>query len=145
MATPTGPRARAARGWYSRERRRRLQNQKDFEIAGYTPAAPFNFGATALGGSSANAMTLPADIDIALELASATVAGDMGVEDVSGSATYVQAEAAAAGARVNIRKTFREARQIRIARGATAPAGTVSVYFRGPKSQLVKIGEATFT
>ena len=72
MATPTGVRANSARGWFARERRRKKQDQKDFDIAGLF-AAPFNFGATAAGGSSANTLTLPANIAIALELNAATV------------------------------------------------------------------------
>lgn len=145
MATPTGRRARAARGWFARERRRTLQNQKDFEIAGYTPAAPFAFGTVAAAGSSTNTLTLPADCELTLSVPAATVVGDLGVEDVTDGVTYVQAEAGASGARINIRKRFREAHQIRITRAAGSPAGTIDVFFRGPKSQLVKIGEATGT
>ena len=44
MATPTGPRAQAARNWFARERRRTKQNQKDFDIAGVF-ATPHDFGA----------------------------------------------------------------------------------------------------
>ncbi len=144
MATPTGPRADSARGWFARERRRTKQNQKDFDIAGHV-ATPFDFGAVAAGGSSANVLTLPADIEIALELDDDTVAGDMGVLDVTAAVTFVSAEAGKLGGRVNIRHLFREPHQVRITRAIGAPAGAVIVYFRGPKSQLIQVGSATFT
>lgn len=133
------------RAFYSRRRRRTLQNQKDFEIAGYSPASLFAFGATIAGGSSANTMTLPADIEITVSLAAATAAGDIGIEDVTAGTTYVQAEPAPSGGAIRIRKVFREGHQIKIARGALAPAGTVAVFFSGPKTQLFKIGEAIFS
>ena len=147
MATPTGPSAARARGWYARERRRTKQNQKDFDIAGLVPPAgtPFDFGAVAAGGSSANQLTLPADAEIALEINAATTAGDLGVEDVTDGVTFVSAEAGVSGGRVNIRRRFRESHAIRITRAVGAPSGAVVVYFRGPKSQLVQFGQATFT
>lgn len=144
MATPTGSRADNARGWFARERRRTKQNQKDFDIAGHA-ATPFVFGAVAAGGSSANVLTLPADIEIALEINAATAAGDLGVLDVTTGVDFVSAEAGVSGGRVNIRHLFREPHQIRITRAIGAPAGAVVVYFRGPKSQLIQIGAATFT
>ena len=144
MATPAGSRADSARGWFARERRRTKQNQKDFDIAGHV-SAPFDFGAVAAGGSSANVLTLPADIEIALEINAATLAGDLGVLDVTSAIDYVSAEAGISGGRVNIRHLFREPHQVRITRAIGAPAGAVVVYFRGPKSQLIQIGTATFT
>ena len=144
MATPAGSRADNARGWFARERRRTKQNQKDFDIAGHV-ATPFVFGAVVAGGSSANVLTLPADIEIALEINAVTVAGDLGVLDVTDSLDYVSAEAGVSGGRVNIRHLFREPHQIRITRAIGAPAGAVIVYFRGPKSQLIQVGAATFT
>lgn len=144
MATPTGARADSARGWIARERRRTKQNQSDFDIAGHVDT-PFDFGAVAAGGSSANVLTLPANIEIALEINAATAAGDLGVLDVTASETFVSAEAGVSGGRVNIRRLFRKPHQVRITRGAGAPAGAVVVYFRGPKSALVQIGSATFT
>lgn len=229
MASPTGPRADAARGWLARERRRKKQNQKDFDIAGFeaapfriinlavnvggagynvgdeflisggtfsiqgrgyvvseaagvvtavaiqiagaytvtpgagaatvaqtgggddaltvdvTLSALFDFGAVAAGGSSANALIIPADIEIALEHPAATAAGDLGVLDVTAGVTYVSAEAGIAGGRINIRRKLREVHQLRITRAIGAPAGAVLVFFRGPKSQLVQVGTATFT
>lgn len=147
MATPTGPRAASARNWFARERRRTKQDQKDFDIAGLVApgGTPFNFGAVLAGGSSANALTLPASLEIALEINAATLAGDLGVLDVTQSIDYVSAEAGISGGRVNIRHVFREAHDIRITRAVGAPAGAVIVSFRGPKSQLIQIGTATFT
>lgn len=144
MATPEGIAARAAAGWSARERRRTKQNQKDFDIAGHV-STPFDFGATAAGGSSANTLTLPADIEITLELNAVTVVGDMGVEDVTDAASFVSAIAGQSGGQVNIRRRFREDHQIRITRAVGAPAGAGKVYFRGPKSALVQIGQVTFT
>ena len=147
MATPTGPRAASARNWFARERRRTKQDQKDFDIAGLVApgGTPFDFGAVAAGGSSANVLTLPASLEIALEINAATLAGDLGVLDVTQSIDYVSAEAGISGGRVNIRHVFREAHAIRITRAIGAPAGAVIVSFRGPKSQLIQIGTATFT
>jgi hypothetical protein len=130
--------------YYARKRRRKKQDQKAFDIAGFF-ATPFDFGATAAAGSSANVLTLPADIQIALELNVAIVAGGFGVEDVTAALSYVSAEAGIAGGRVNIRQVFRGTHQIRITRAAGTPAGAVIVYFRGPKSQLSRVATATFT
>lgn len=110
-----------------------------------TLSALFNFGATAAGGSSANALTLPANIELALELNAATAAGDLGVEDVTDAVSFVSAEAGVSGGRINIRRLFRESHQVRITRAIGAPAGAGIVYFRGPKSGLVQIGTVTFT
>ncbi len=229
MATPIGSKADKARGYFARDRRRKKQNQTDFDIAGFAPApfrilslavnvggggyaagdeflisggtfdvqgrgyvvseaagvvtavavqipgaysvAPgagsatvaqtgggddaltvdptmsglFDFGAVAAGGSSANLLTLPAALEIDLEINAITAAGDLGVLDVTTGVDYVSAEAGQSGGRVNIRRLFPEVHQIRISRAIGAPSGTVSVFFRGPKSQRVQIGTATFT
>lgn len=147
MATPTGSRADAARGFFARERRRSKQDQKDFDIAGLVPpgGTPFDFGAVAAGSSSANVLTLPSSLDIALQINAATTAGDLGVLDTTDAIDYVSAEAGVSAGRVNIRKRFKEAHAIRITRAVGAPAGAVLVFFRGPKSQLVQFGQATFT
>ena len=147
MATPTGPRALAARAFYRVRRRKKKQDQKDFDIAGLVApgGTPFDFGAVAAGGSSANVLTLPAAVEIALEINAVTVAGDLGVLDVTTGVDYVSAIPGQSGGRVNIRRKFPEPHQVRITRAAGAPAGAVLVYFRGPKSQLVQFGQATFT
>lgn len=145
MATPTGPRADSARAFYRVRRRKKKQDQKDLEIAGFTPGSPFDFGAVAAGGSSANVLTLPAAVEVALEINVVTTAGQLGVLDVTTGVDYVSADPGQVGGRVNIRRKFPEAHGIRITRAAGAPAGAVIVYFRGPKSQLVQFGQATFT
>ncbi len=147
MATPTGVRADAARNWFARERRRNKQDQKDFDIAGFVApgGTPFDFGAVAAGGSSANVLTLPASLEIALEINAITTAGDLGILDTTDSVDFVSAEAGISGGRVNIRHRFKEAHAIRITRAVGAPAGAVLVFFRGPKSQLIQFGTATFT
>ena len=147
MATPTGPRADAVRNWFARERRRIKQDQKDFDIAGLVPpgGTPFDFGAVAAGGSSANVLTLAASLEIALQINAITTAGDLGVLDTTDSIDFVSAVAGVSGGRVNIRHQFKEAHAIRITRAIGAPAGAVLVFFRGPKSQLIQFGQATFT
>ena len=130
--------------YYARKRRRKKQDQKDFDIAGYF-AAPFDFGAVLVGGSSANTLVLPADVKVAIESTVALAAGDIGVENVAGGITHVSALAAPAGAVIDIFQLYREDQQIRITRSLVAPAATITVYFRGPKSQLIQIGTATFT
>lgn len=149
MALPRSPSALAKLAFYRRKRRRKLQDQKDFEIAGFTPATPFDFGATALvpvtGADSANALTLPADANLVLEINAATVVGDIGITDSTTGITYFAAEDAAAGAPIVIRKLFREPHQVRLHRGPTGPAGSVSVSFRGPKDQDILTGTGTFS
>lgn len=129
--------------YHARKRRRKLQDQKDFDIAGYF-ATPFDFGAAAAGGSSANSLVLPADIKIAFESTVALAAGDFGVENVSDAVTSRSAEAAGIGAVINMRPLFREQKEIRIARALGSPAASINVYFRGPKSQIVQIGTVSF-
>jgi len=147
VATPTGPRATVARNWFARERRRKKQDQKDFDIAGLVPpgGTPFNFGAVAAGGSSANALTLPAQAKFALQINAITTPGQLGILDVTTGVDYVSAVPGQSGGRVNIRRLFPESHQIRITRAIGAPAGAVLVFVRGPKSQLVQIGQATFS
>lgn len=229
MATPTGSAADKARGYFARERRRKKQDQKDFDIAGLAPppfriiglavnvggggysagdeflitggtfviqargyvvseaagvvtavaiqipgaysvvfgagaatvaqtgtgndlltvdptfSGLFDFGAVAAGGSSANVLTLPAAAEFALEINAITAAGDLGILDVTTGVDYVSAEAGVSGGRVNIRRLFPAPHQIRITRALGAPAGTVGVFFRGPKSERIQIGTATFT
>jgi len=147
VATPAGVRSGRAVAWFARKRRKNKQNQKDFDIAGYVApnGTPFDFGAVIAGGSSANVLTLPADIDIALRINAVTTAGQLGILDVTASITYLSAAASVSGGRINIRRRFRETHQIRITRAIGAPAGAVLVFFRGPKSQLIQIGQATFT
>ena len=130
--------------YHARKRRRKKQNQKDFDIAGYF-ATPFNFGAALAGAASANSLVLPADIKIGFESTVALAAGDFGVENVSDGISYFSAEAAGAGAVINMRQLFRESKTIRILRGATAPAASITIYFVGPKSERVQIGAVTFT
>lgn len=108
-------------------------------------SAPFDFGAALAGASSANALTLPADIKIAFESTAALAAGDFGIENVSDAVTSRSADAAGIGAVVNMRPLYREQKQIRVARGAGSPAATITIYFRGPKSQLSQVATATFT
>ena len=70
MATPTGPRAQAARGFFSRVRRRKKQDQKDYDIAGLV-ASPHDFGSAASSAAFPNALTLPANVMILAEVLTA--------------------------------------------------------------------------
>jgi hypothetical protein len=110
-----------------------------------TLSALFDFGAAAAGGSSANTLTLPADIKIAFEPSVALAAGDFGIENVSDAVTSRSADAAGIGAVVNMNPLYRQEKQIKIARAAGSPSATVKVYFRGPKSQFIQMGVVTFT
>ena len=142
MATPTGPRAENARNWFARERRRKKQDQSDFDALA---AALFDFGAVVAGGLSANTLTLPADVEIAFQATCAVAIADVGVFDATDAVGFVNAEANIIGGRINIRHLFREPHAIQISRAIGALAGTVVVSFRGPKSALVPFGIATFT
>ena len=142
MATPTGRNAADARGFHARVRRRKKQDQSAFDALF---AAPFDFGAVAPAGQSANALTLPADVEIAVQANFPTVALDIGIFDVTDPQVVFCPDAVVTSGRMNFRHLFRQPHQIRIFRSATAPAGTIVVSFRGPKSALVQFGLATFT
>lgn len=142
MATPTGRPASEARGFFARVRRRKKQDQSDFDPLF---AALFDFGAVAAGGLSANTLTLPADVEIAFQNTFVTASLDLGVFDATLGVSFFNVEGAAIGGRCNIRKLFRAPHEIQITRAPVAPAGTVVVSFRGPKSALVPFGIATFT
>lgn len=150
MATPTGPRAKAARDWYARERRRKKQDQKSFDVAGLV-AAPHDFGSAAASAAFPNALVLPANIQIQAQVTGAvfpippapqTIApGEMLFDD-----GVVQARnAEALETRTVIRAIFGESRSLTITRGATLVTGTLEVYFWGPKGQRILIGTGTLT
>lgn len=142
MATPTGTRANEARGYLARERRRIKQNQKDFDIAGLF-AVPFDFGAMSAGQDSPNSLLLPADVKIAVQPSVAMVDFDIFIgndfETYGGPGPYP------AGGIVNLPQIFRKNQTIVMTSGDTAPAGTVTIYFRGPKSQVIQFGTVVFT
>lgn len=143
MATPTGDRARAARGWYARERRRNKRDLSEHTRQGVTPLAPFDFGAVAAGGSSANTYTLPSNGTFVVQSSAALAAGDIGITN---GTDFVSAEAIAAGGFVEIRHRFRRDQGIQITRDAGAPASSIDVFFLEEKGgKRTQIGEATFT
>jgi hypothetical protein len=143
MATPTGSRADAARGFFSRVRRRKKQDQKDYGIAGLV-ATPHDFGAAASSAAFPNALTLPANIRIQVEVLAASgaiPAGDTLFDD-----GVVQARNAEDMASLTtIRKFFGEGRDLTITRGAAVSTGTLQVYFFGPKSERILIGTGSLT
>jgi len=142
MATPTGPRAQAARNWFARERRRTKQNQKDFDIAGFF-ATPHDFGSAGASAAFPNPLVLPASIRIQAQVTGASgaiAAGDTLFSD--GTAQARNAEDLAE--LTTIRALFIESRTLTITRGAAAVTGSLQVFFKGPKSQRILIGTGTF-
>ncbi len=143
MATPTGPRADAAREWYARERRRKKQDQKDFDIAGLV-ATPHDFGSAGSSTAFPNPLTLPANLQPAVEVLAASGAippGDTLFDD-----GVVQARNAEDMANLTIiRAVFGESRALTITRGAAVASGTLQVFFWGPKGRRILIGTGTLT
>ena len=145
MATPTGNRADASRGFFARERRRKKQDQKDFDIAGFVApgGTVFAFGVALPGGVSSNALTLPASVVIAIMANNNRAAGDVGILDETTGIIYFNAEPTQPGSVLNIRHLFREGRSIRIVH--PNPGGSViDLFFRGPKSSLTGFGQCFF-
>jgi len=150
MATPTGPRADAARGYFARERRRTKQDQSDFDIAGLI-ATPHDFGSAAPTVAFPNSLTIPADIHIKARVSGAvfpippapqTIApGDTLFSDGINQARNSEALEEF----TTIRAIFREGRTLTITRGATLVTGSLEIYFLGPKSQRILIGTGTLT
>ncbi len=143
MATPTGRPADEARGFFARVRRRKKQDQKDFDIAGLV-ASPHDFGAAIASAVFPNALTLPANIRIQAQVIAASgaiPAGDTLFSDGTAQARNSEDLANL----TTIRALFIEGRSLTITRGATVSTGTLQIYFFGPKSQRILIGTGTFT
>lgn len=141
MATPTGPRAAEARGYYARERRRLKQNEKAFDNAGLF-ASPFDFGAMALGQNSPNSLQLPANAKIAIAASVGMPADSISV--TVGLETFGQRLAFPAGGIISFDTLFAKNQTIQITRGPAGPAGTLTIYFRS-KSRFFQFGTATFS
>ena len=150
MATPTGPRAEAARGWFARVRRRQKQDQKAFDVAGLV-ATPHDFGSAAPSVAFPNDLTLPADIHIKARVASAVFPIPPAPQTIAPGDTLFadginQARNAEALEEFTIiRAVFRNGRTLTITRGATLVTGSLEIYFLGPKSQRILIGTGTLT
>jgi hypothetical protein len=148
MATPTGPRADAARDWYARERRRKKQDQKDFDIAGLV-AAPHDFGSAAASAAFPNALVLPANIQIQAQVTGAVFPIPPAPQTIAAGDTLfddgvVQAHNAEPLETLTvIRAVFGESRTLTITRGATLVTGALEVYFFGPKGRRILIGTGT--
>ncbi len=143
MATPTGPRAQEARGFFARVRRRKKQDQKDYDIAGLV-ASPHDFGSAASSAAFPNPLVLPATVRILAEVLAASgaiPAGDTLFDDTVVSARNSEDLAEL----TTIRALFGEARTLTITRGAAVSTGTLQVYFFGPKSQRILIGTGAYT
>ncbi len=143
MATPTGRPADEARGFFARVRRRKKQDQKDFDIAGHF-ATPFDFGAALPSAAFPNSLALPANARVQAEVLAATgaiPAGDTLFSDGTAQARNSEDLANL----TTIRALFIEARTLTITRGPAVSSGTLQVYFFGPKSQRILIGTGVFS
>jgi len=143
MATPTGRPAQEARGFFARVRRRKKQDQSDFDIAGLVDS-PHDFGSAAPSAAFPNALTLPANARILAEVLAASgaiPAGDTLFSDGTAQARNSEDLANL----TTIRALFIESRSLTITRGPAVSSGTLQVYFFGPKSQRILIGTGVFS
>lgn len=131
-----------ARSYYARKRRRVKQNQSAFDVAGYF-AAPFDFGAMLVGQDSPNSLLLPADVNIAIGSTVALSTADVFIGD--NAETWGIQTAIIAGAITDVPELFSKNQTIVVTRGDTAPAAVLELFFRGPKSELIKFGDCVFT
>lgn len=143
MSLPSGPDANRKLAYYRRAKRRSKRDLSEFTRQGITPLAPFLFGNTAAGGSSANTLTLPSNGRFVLELNAAIVAADYGITD--GITPIVNVDAGASGSKLELRHHFRRDQNIQITRDAGAPAGALNVYFQELGGKLTLIGTSVFT
>lgn len=143
MALPAGPAADRKLAYLRRAKRRSKRDLAEFTRQGITPLAPFDFGATAAAGSSANSLTLRANARFVLELDAIVVAADYGITDQT--TTFVNVDAGAANSRIEIRHVFRRDQVIQITRAAGCPAGALNVYFQELGGKLTLIGTSVFT
>lgn len=143
MSLPTGPDANRKLAYYRRAKRRSKRDLSEFTRQGITPLAPFDFGATAAGGSSANTLTLPANAKFVLEHGAITLAERLGIDDQT--TAFLNLDAGVAGSFHRIDHLFRKDQDIQVARVAGALAGAVNVYFDDQFGKLTLIGTATFT
>ena len=143
MATPPGPRADAARDFFRRERRRHKQNEKAFAALA---AAPFDFGAAAAGAGAPNLLALPASGRFAFSLNAAIPVGGVAVSStIGGTVGYFNDVSVAPGGFYNVKHYFEEPETIGVFRDIATPAGTLSLYYLGPRGKRLLIGTATFT
>jgi hypothetical protein len=147
MATPVSKEADEARGYFAREKRRKLQDLSAYKTAGFVPPAgtPFDFGSM-VTGTSPNILTLPANIEIAL-ISTGSIIGpqNIGMFEPATGVVIFNAGAANPGDLIHLRHLFLIERQIRVFRLAGALPGTAQLFFSGPKSQLSQFGVVTFT
>ena len=143
MSLPAGPDANRKLAFYRRAKRRSKRDLAEFTRQGITPLAPFDFGITAAGGSSANTLTLPANSKFVLEHGAVTLAERLGITDQTTS--FLNLDAGISGSHHRIGHLFRKDQDIQVARVAGALAGAVNVYFDDQFGKLTLIGTATFT
>lgn len=143
MAHLAGPAADRKLAYLRRAKRRSKRDLAEFTRQGITPLAPFLFGNTAAGGSSANTLTLPSNGRFVLELDDAVIAADYGIDDQT--TNFVNVLAGAADSRIHIRHFFRRDQEIQITRSVVCPAGALNVFFQELGGKLTLIGTAVFT
>lgn len=131
-----------ARSYYARRRRRIKQNQSDFDIAGLFDT-PFDFGAMLAGQDSPNTLLLPANVRIAVGSNVALTTAEVFVGD--DLETWGTPTGIVAGGVQNWDYYFKKDRTMVITRGDFAPSAVLEIFFRGPKSQLIKFGDCVFT
>lgn len=131
-----------AAGYHARKRRRIKQNQSAFDEAGHF-ASPFDFGAMLIGQDSPNSLLLPADCQIAIGSTVALSTADYFIGD--DLETWGFPAGVVAGGVQNSPYYFKKDRTIVITRGDSAPSAVLEIFFRGPKSQLIKFGDCVFT
>jgi len=144
MATPTGPRAQAARAFYRVRRRKLKQDEKAFINAGLA-ATPHDFGAQAAGAGSPNNLTLPANARFAVSHSVGLSPEDFSMSTfLGGEVGHDNAETTGANGIQEIRHYYPKNQDIHIFRRVGSLAGTLSVYFLGPNNTRTLIATATW-
>ena len=143
MATPTGPRAQAARAFYRVRRRKLKQEETRFALLA---ATPHNFGAVASNASAPNNLALPGAGRFAVSFSAALPLGGAAIFDATGPLqSFFNPVSAVAGGRVEIRHWFERNQTIGVFRPVGTLPGTLSVYYLGPMNKPLLIGTATFS
>lgn len=146
MGTPISPEADEAQGYFSRERRRKLQDLSDYKNAGFVPpnGTVFDFGTVLFSSNSANALLLPANIEIVLSSIGSLPQKQFGIYDETDNITYFSSVGSIGGDFITFNHIFIKDHSIRIFRGLSASTN-IQIFFKGPKSALNQIGRAQFT
>ena len=146
MSLPAGPAAQRKLAYYRRVRRRIKQDEKAFEIAGFTPGAPHDFGSQAAGVGSPNNLILPANARFAVSHSVGLSPEWASFEDIGPPTIgYWNAETTGANGIQEVRNWFEKDTELHIFRALGSTAGTLSIYFLGPHNKRTLIATATWT